>query len=99
MNAYTTSTSTPAQANVRSQKNGVLSQAALTGTGVVTHCHRTARPKKSTTRSASETGRNPAVVSARRRTVGDQRASVSCIIAAMAGPVAASPDQNTTFTR
>jgi hypothetical protein len=34
-----------------------------------------------------------------RRTLGDQRASVSCIIAAIAGPVTASPDQKTRFAR
>src|SRR5262245_32601145 len=51
------------------------------------------------TNSTKDTGRNPAVVSAIRRTFGDQRASVSCIIPAMAGPVTASPDQNTRFTR
>ena len=32
-------------------------------------------------------------------TLGDHRAWVSCIMAAMAGPVTASPDQNTRFTR
>ena len=39
------------------------------------------------------------MVTAMRRTLGDQRASVSCIMPAMAGPVTASPDQNTRLTR
>ena len=57
------------------------------------------RPANSTTSSTNDTGRKPTVVTAMRRTLGDQRASVSCIMAAMAGPVTASADQKTRFTR
>jgi hypothetical protein len=91
--------SAAASAAVRRKKNGVFSQAALTGIGLSTHGYSTSRPKNSTSRSTKATGRKPTVVTARRRTLGDQRASVSCIIAATAGPVTASPDQNTRFTR
>ena len=41
------------------------------------------------------TGRKPIVVIARRRTLGDQRASVSCIMPATAGPVMASAPTRT----
>jgi hypothetical protein len=91
--------SAAASTTVRPQKKGVLSQNSLTGMGVRTQPYRVARPAKRIRSRTKATGRNPAVVSAIRRTAGDQRASVSCIMPAMAGPVAARPDQNTTFTR
>ena len=50
-------------------------------------------------KSTKETGRKAPVLSATRFTEGDQRASVSCIMAASAGPVMARLDQNRRLTR
>ena len=81
------------------KKNGTFSQAAFTGTGVVTHGIERGAPGEEHQEQDEGDGQEAAVVSAIRRTVGDQRASVSCIMPAMAGPVTASADQNTRLTR
>src|SRR5207244_3216467 len=84
---------------MRADMNGTFSHAALFGTGVRTHAYSSLRPPNRIAKSSSDTGRNPAVVSASRFTIGDHRASVSSIIPAMAGPVTARPDQKSRLTR